>query len=144
MLEGEGVNGFELGSTLRQLTEVWQLDMRTDMGSMLLPVLQSNLLRCSGSQVEVNAVDLASGPPAGQSGQKQLQKVLGATQFVTLNWYRRGLERCRSVARIEHEMEPERGHGTGFLLRGGDLKESWGDRLLLLTNAHVVSDAPPA
>jgi len=141
-VKGEGVNGFELGSTLRQLTEVWQLDLRTDTGSMLLPVLQSNLLRCSGSQVEVNAVDLASAPPTGQAVQKQLQKVLGSTQFVTLNWYRRGLERCRSVVRIEHEMEPERGEGTGFLLRGGDLKESWGDRLLLLTNAHVVSSDP--
>jgi hypothetical protein len=141
-VKGEGVNGFELGSTLRQLTEVWQLDLRTDMGSMLLPVLQSNLLRCSGSQVEVNAVELASSPPTGQPGQKELQKVLGTTQFVTLNWYRRGLERCRSVVRIEHEMEPERGQGTGFLLRGGDLKEPWGDHLLLLTNAHVMSDAP--
>jgi V8-like Glu-specific endopeptidase len=74
------------------------------------------------------------------AGQKHFEKVLGDTQYVTFNWYQRGLERCRAVARIETELETDRGEGTGFLVRGGDLKESWGDQRLLLTNAHVVSN----
>jgi V8-like Glu-specific endopeptidase len=45
-----------------------------------------------------------------------------------------------SVARIEHEdSEPV---GTAWVVRGGDIIESFGDELMLLTNSHVVSQSP--
>jgi V8-like Glu-specific endopeptidase len=57
-----------------------------------------------------------------------------------LDWYRRGLIRCASVARIG--FEPTRGVGTGFLLKGAILNPRLGDELYLLTNSHVVSPGP--
>ena len=38
--------------------------------------------------------------------------------------------------------DTSQGHGTGFLLKGSDLASRFGEGLVLLTNAHVVSDNP--
>jgi V8-like Glu-specific endopeptidase len=73
-------------------------------------------------------------------GNKALEKVLGADGVVTLKWYLQGLERCRTVAQVR-TLSGE-GFGTGFLIRGAALAPSLADELLLLTNAHVISDDP--
>jgi V8-like Glu-specific endopeptidase len=44
------------------------------------------------------------------------------------------------VAKILNKLED--GFGTGFLVRGSDLAPGLGETLLLLTNAHVISDDP--
>jgi len=70
----------------------------------------------------------------------QLEKNFGDDRTVTLEWYRVGLERTQSVARIE--MLDGKGYGTGWLVRSHDFfpKERFPDgRPLLLTNAHVVN-----
>jgi len=59
---------------------------------------------------------------------------------VTLKWYLDGLERCRNVAQVV--TETEEAVGTGFLVRGGDLAPDLGEEIVLLTNAHVVSEDP--
>lgn len=129
-LADSGAKAFELGSALRQLEEVWQLDTTKEMGAAVLPILRNGLLkedRTRGfftvSPKEVRA---------------DLERVLGTDSFQSLTWYRNGLERARAVGRIGRD--ESRGDGTGFLVRGGDLHDSLGDELLLLTNAHVISD----
>ena len=54
--------------------------------------------------------------------------------------YMLGAARCLAVARIGRDSS--KGFGTGFLLRGKDLNVAWGEELVLLTNAHVVSSDP--
>jgi hypothetical protein len=49
-------------------------------------------------------------------------------------WYRSGLERSRSVARIE----TSRNYGTGFLIEGSDIVPKWPRIPLLVTNSHVT------
>ena len=125
---------FELGSTLRQLEEVWQLDTTTsDMGAAVLPLLRDGLLKRSKGFFTVSAEEVRQTPAS-------LEKVLGADLFQTIDWYRKGLARAQAVARIGHEAS--RGDGTGFLVRGRDMHDSLGDELMLLTNAHVVSSKP--
>lgn len=51
-----------------------------------------------------------------------------------------GAARALSVARIG--LDSSKGFGTGFLLKGKDLKDDWGEELVLITNAHVVSNDP--
>jgi S1-C subfamily serine protease len=171
-------DAFELASTLRQLTEVWRLSIATPPGSLLIPLLQSALLRRKGGRVDLDAgalgatigrsrqveqvVEQAAGQPDGQAAEqpveqpiqqpvqhpaeppvnqatgKQLEKILGRDGVVTLRWYRTGLDRCRTVAQIQTRLGD--GVGTGFLVRGGDFSPGLAGRLLLLTNAHVVSD----
>ncbi|HVO83100.1 MAG TPA: trypsin-like peptidase domain-containing protein [Syntrophobacteria bacterium] len=134
-----GTNAFELASTHRQMTEVWQLDMNGPIGRLLLPLLRGRLLEQSGSHVELPTEDLAAGSISAAGRALEYEAILGDTGVVTLNWYRQGLERCRAVGRIETQTETERGFGTGFLIRGKDLHPSLGEGFLLLTNAHVIS-----
>jgi hypothetical protein len=145
-VQQEKADAFELASTLRQLVEVWQLSISTPPGSLLLPLLQSSLLDCKGGRVDLapGALDetLASsrkveGAAEDMAGQ-QLEKVLGREGVVSLRWYQTGLDRCRAVGQVQDRFG--NGIGTGFLVRGGDFAAALAGRLLLLTNAHVVSD----
>ena len=131
-------DAFEIGSSLRQLREVWQLDMDREPGILLLPLLQAELLKREGAELSAAEGDLTTDQLDRLDRAGQLEKVFGFDRFVTFTWYKLGLERCRCVARLATETaEPT---GTGFLLRGADLHASFGDELLLLTNAHVLSD----
>ena len=132
-------DAFELGSTLRQLEEVWELTPAGKPGSHILPVLHSELLKRQGG-----GVDLASQTDSLASSLKQerkaLEAILGDTRFVSLKWYKTGLDRCTAIARFETQWGIP--YGSGFLVRGDDLHPTFKGETLLLTNAHVVSDDP--
>jgi hypothetical protein len=128
-------NAFHVGATLRQIADVWGLDDSKSPGTELLPLLRAALLRAQGGVVRLNAADAeADSKPQVTS---HLQSLFGADRCRTLEWYQLGLKRARSVARIE-------GHGgqrvgTGWLVKGGDFFPDQAGKLLLLTNAHVIS-----
>ncbi|MCI0388870.1 MAG: serine protease, partial [Acidobacteria bacterium] len=137
------VDAFSCASTLRQFEEVWLLDVNEEPGSHLLPLLNDAMLKREGGRV-----NLSPGKVSAQftdSGEfktdKTYEKVFGTDSYTGLEAYRLGLERCRAIALIRMPGEG-RGFGTGFLIRGGELHPSYGDELLLMTNAHVISDAP--
>ncbi len=136
IVDGGEATAFELASLIRQLTTVWQLDTNTPPGDRLLPMLRSELLRRHGGDVVVDAADLRSGRLDPES-EESLEKVFGDTRFVGLPWYRKGLERCRAVARIE--TESTEGYGTGFLVAGAALHPAL-PPLVCLTNGHVVPE----
>jgi hypothetical protein len=136
----DDADAFELNSTLRQLTEVWQLNNDEAPGKQILPILKSFLLRKTGGVLdqdlqkvkeETKAVDAAIADPA-------LQAIFGDDRMVTLKWYRKGLEQCGSVARIEKL--DGKGHGTGWVVNAGDFFSNR-TGMLLLTNGHVITDA---
>jgi hypothetical protein len=126
---------FELGSTLRQLTEVWQLDAsRGGVAAKVLAALRSAALGNVRGSVELSGAEVR----ADLRETPTLEKVFGLDSVVSFPWYAKGLERARGVARITDAFDkPE---GTGFLVRGGDLFPGSGDAWLLLTNDHVVND----
>ena len=135
-----GADAFELQSTERQLREVWELTVAGAPGSLILPVLQTAILKRKFGRVDV------AGPQVGRTIREtdrltqtvRLEKTFGSETYVSLSWYRTGLERCRGVAQIRDDVGDA--VGTGFLIRGSDLAPGLGDALLLLTNAHVVTD----
>jgi len=134
---------FEFSSTLRQLVEVWGLpralsaeDKRTE--EAILSLLRATILEREGGQVEQSGEAIRAELIGLKS--TDLEKVFGVDRFFSLDWYRRGLIRCAGVARIG--LEPTRGVGTGFLLKGATLNPRLGDELYLLTNSHVVSPGP--
>lgn len=131
-------NAFALNALLRQLTEIWELDVTTPPGSTLLPQLRSELLRKSGGQVSLAPDDLGVERLTRVARSEHMEKVLGTDRFLTLSWYLRGLERCRAVARIETESED--GVGTGFLVRGEDLAPGLPE-VVLMTNGHVIPES---
>ena len=130
-------NAFALNSLLRQLTEIWALDVATPPGSTLLPQLRSELLDKTGGQVSLDPGEIRAERLERLSRSEHLEKVLGTDRYQTLSWYLRGLDRCRAVARIETENED--GVGTGFLVVGADLAPGLPE-VVLMTNGHVVPE----
>ncbi len=138
-----GPDPFQVASTMRQLTEVWELDPSTEPGAHLIPVLKTELLRSAGgAEGEANA-DVVIGPSDLESATLKsaeqdpgFQKVLGTERFESLVWFRKAIDRCRAVARIEDRNESP--FGTGFLVDGTCIHPSF-PAVVLITNAHVVS-----
>lgn len=130
---------FDLASTLRQFTEVWRLDMSTPTGERILSALRAALLQREGGHVQISPGDvratLSNFGPGGK-----FEKVFGNDSYLSVDWYLKGLERCRCVARIGKETAI--GLGTGFVLPGKSLHNHLGEETVLLTNAHVVSNDP--
>jgi hypothetical protein len=136
-------DAFELASTLRQLKEVWGFRIDTMPGSLLLPLLQSQLLQRSGGRVDLTSSEVKSTIRKTEEHTENavhLEKVLGKEGVVTLSWYKIGLDRAKVVAKVLNPAGD--GFGTGFLIRAGDVVPALGDEILLLTNAHVVSSDP--
>ena len=130
-------DAFEFESTHRQFVEIWQLDMETEPGSSLLPILRSYLLQHDGGQLDLSTRDLQPGALKNVS-RPHFEKVLGRVRYVSYKFLLQGLERAKAIGRIEREAD--QGFGTGFLVRGRDLHPSLGEELVMLTNAHVISN----
>lgn len=139
-------DAFEIGSTLRQLTEVWELSTDDGIGRLLLPVLSGTLLRCEGGGFQVPAAEVRSAPECVAEVKDRLQRlpkdarerVHGNDAFTSLDTYLMGVQRARCVARVGREVGG-RGDGTGSLVWGRDIADRFGDQWLLMTNAHVIS-----
>jgi len=127
---------FEVSSTLRQLEEVWRLTDGDPPGSTILPLLRAAKLRGENGSAQLTAQSVGPELSKVKKARAELERVLGTDNTVTLKWYETGLQRARSVARVERLNG--KGHGTGWLVKASDF---FPDRtgVLLLTNAHVVN-----
>ncbi len=132
------VRAFELGSTLRQFKEIWQLREDKAPGSKILHVLQSALLARDGGEIQLDRSDHSEREVDKLKTDKSFEKVLGTDGFVSFKWYTTGIERSKGIALIKDRFQE--GQGTGFILRGKDIKPEWGDELFMLTNEHVISN----
>jgi len=131
-------DAFELASTLRQFTEVWGIDMSSELGQRILPPLRAELLQRLGGQVELSAEDLKPENQAKPISKVNYEANYGDGSFITYERFIEAGDRCLAVARIGKDAT--QGKGTGFLLRGSDLYKAWGDTPVLVTNSHVVCD----
>lgn len=129
------IDSFALAGTVRQLATMYGLD-RTPEGQNILAPLSAQLLSLPGGNLTVSnaALQLMSSVP-----QVEFEKVLGDIGAKTYGWLQMGINAAKSVALIS---TGGRGVGTGFLIKGSDFNEDWGDELYVLTNAHVVSEPP--
>lgn len=132
-------DAFEIYSTIRQLTEVWQLNDKELPGSHLLPILKAGYLEKHGAAIGRDPKKAVEEAATVGSAIKDLEAVFGPDRMVPLKWYKKGLLQCNSIARVEKRSG--KGHGTGWLVRAKDFFPGR-EGLLLLTNAHVVSDNP--
>lgn len=129
---------FYFASTLRQFAQLWELGQFADWRAGLLDLLRAKLLTLNNAVVEFRLDELgaAQGPPLAASS--QLQAVLGKAGAKTYSWWRAGVDRARSVVAIRRKLGGR--HGTGFVVRAGDLGLAPADELLVLTNFHVVNE----
>jgi trypsin-like peptidase len=132
-------DAFEIASTIRQFTEVWQLDDKTPPGDYLLPILNAGYLKKQGSAMERSPTKVESEAARVGNAVRGLEANFSNEKMATLEWYQKGLEQCNSVARVERLNGD--GHGTGWLVKASDFFPGQ-KGVLLLTNNHVVSNNP--
>ena len=116
---------------------------RLGLGHTLLPVLRSAQVHFAGGSVMVGSRDVSADRLQRLEQLHRtdegliLEKVFGADRFRTLNWWRKGLTRCRAVVRIDDSNGAP--IGTGFLVRGPVLHPGLPD-VVVVTNCHVIPD----
>jgi hypothetical protein len=138
-IEWGDVDAFAIASTLRQLTEVWQLNDTELPGSQVLPILKAGHLQKEGAAIGGDPKKIRQEATAAANAIKGLEAIFGDDRMVSLKWYKKGLDQCNSVARIEKANG--KGHGTGWLIQASNFFPGR-TGLLLITNGHVVSDNP--
>jgi hypothetical protein len=136
-LNSQYTSAFELGSTYRQLTQVWKLDTSKPPGNKILPALKAALLREQGSEIEIGIKEASEENLNSLSKDAGYERILGTESFKSIKWFKKCMLRATAVAQVEDSFSDP--VGTAFVIRGGDLKPELGDELLLLTNAHVIS-----
>jgi hypothetical protein len=128
------VEPFALASTIRQLTEIWQLAASDGPGRLILPALQQALSRNAHTAV-------LSPEQVRHSNSESLEKIFGDAAFMSYDKLLIGLERCKAIGRVETLAND--GYGTGFALPGRSLRPDWDDKLVFITNEHVISESFP-
>ena len=139
-LELSTVTPFELGSTTRQLRELWDVNAQTPKAGRLLLMLERRLAQAGEVQIPVDAAALDRA-----SAESHYEKVFGAERFMGYDVLKRIWQACAGIARIETEDATQGliGVGTGFLIDGRELSAQLPAEPLLITNAHVVSPEVP-
>jgi V8-like Glu-specific endopeptidase len=125
---------FELGSTERQLREVWELVEKDLPGAEVLRIIQGRLGILGG------ALDFSENPRSLMpTGELKYQATLGSESAVSVRWINTLCTRAYSIAKITKEADDGTA-GTGFFVQGSDVNKSWDKRLVLVTNAHVLTE----
>ena len=137
----EKVSAFALGSALRQLEEIWQAGTGSETEKMIIASLRSALLAKPGGHLDLSPENIDSDHLHTLGDNKAYEKVLGTDAFNSYQWFVLGTDRAHNVAQIETAAGTA--FGTGFLVRGGDFCEKFGDQQLFFTNAHVISKGDP-
>jgi V8-like Glu-specific endopeptidase len=134
----EATTAFALGGTLRQFTELWQLDQQGDQGYGIVEALRAALLKKQRGGLLLSSDQVRESVQAVGPSDDQLQAILGSGGQAAYQWWSKGVLSAQSVGAISNLVGKRK--GTGFLVRGGDFIPALGDELIIMTNAHVVSD----
>lgn len=130
-------DAFELKSTLRQLTEVWQLNYKEPPGKRLLPILKAGHLRQEGATAQGDLKAVIAEAAVTAEAVKDCTVLAGEDTAEPLQWYKTALEQCRAIARVE--TVGGKSLGTGWLVNASDFFSNM-TGVLLLTNEHLISN----
>jgi hypothetical protein len=131
------VRPFQIESTLRQFTEVWDIETLDERGRGLVATLRARLLQPTGGEIGASAEDVRRWREQAPPTPGQLEAILGSEGPQTYKWWRTGLERASSVCAVRQRLGQR--SGSGFLLKAGTLGLQPSDELVVLTNFHVVN-----
>ena len=133
---------FKLYGTVRQLEEVWLLTADSPIGGEALSHLR-NRVAALGGETHLELGDQLRFQRAKEDPSRagEYQKLIANVEPSSIKRYFDIFERAKSIARI-HDRLGDRTIGTGFLIPGRFLGESFAAETLFLTNAHVVSQNP--
>jgi hypothetical protein len=146
-VQSADVTPFAVGGAARQLREIWGFVPGNNDGGALLTGLETRLLALQPKAALVsapahlvqlrNALDDAKERPSDE-----LQAVLGNDATLPIQAARSLLSLASSVGQVVNRhlfVQGKKSGGTGFLIEGSQLRADWKDRVLLLTNSHVLT-----
>lgn len=132
------VQAFEVGSTLRQFSEVWGLEDSDDPRRRgLVQAMRARLLELPGARLSLSPEEVARQRAEPLPDSAQLQAILGNEGTRSFAWWKQGLMRATSVAAIYAGISQR--IGTGFLVPGSVFGSADETERLLITNYHVVN-----
>ena len=132
------VSAFDVGSTLRQWSEVWGLkDSEDDRARGFLQALRTRLMELPGAQLRLAPSQITAQIAQRAPSSEQLQAILGKDGTMSYEWWKKGLERAVSVCAIYAGIGQR--IGTGFLVSATDFGYPDDSASLVLTNYHVVN-----
>jgi hypothetical protein len=82
------------------------------------------------------SIDVAAGSGAEESRREVLFGLVRTHEFVSLEWWRRGLEAARAVVKVTDAAGTA--YGSGFVLPGDDLHPAFGPERVVVTASFVV------
>jgi trypsin-like peptidase/tetratricopeptide repeat protein len=131
------VRPFQIESTLRQFTQVWDIETLDERGRGLAATLRARLLQLTGGEIKATPEEMQRWREQAPPTPGQLEAILGAEGPQTYKWWRTGLERAASVCAVRQKLGQR--FGSGFMLKAGALGLQPPDELVVLTNFHVVN-----
>ena len=137
-VRAKDANAFQVAGTLRQFTEIWDLEAKGERARGLVNTLRARLLELPGGGMELGPQEIRRLRDAPPPPKTQLEALLGEDGPQTYRWWKTGLDRAVAVAALRRTLGNR--IGTGFLVRAGDLGREPKDELLVLTNFHVVNE----
>jgi Trypsin-like peptidase domain/Tetratricopeptide Repeats-Sensor len=137
-LRSDNSTAFACGGTLRQFTQLWQLDRQGDRGYGIVQAVRAALLKKEG--LELSSEQVRESAKAERPANHQLEKILGPGGQAAYQWWTKGAVSAQSVGVISHVTLGK--IGTGFLVRGRDFIPALGDELIVITNTHVICEPP--
>lgn len=156
--ETKSFEAFSLESAFRQLDEVWRLGSKksSPQAKGLLTSVKLAMARAPGTQVTFNREEAAHlvANPLESASDDLLEAQSSAFEAVhdgysvlpAVTWHERFREVMCAIARIDLNRRGVDGkrppRGSGFLIDGGELRDSWKGLTLFITNAHVVYPEP--
>jgi len=131
---------FALASTIRQLEQVYRLKAGRGPGGNILAIMKEAQINKADARFTLDGDSLQQlGAFAnGREHGRLLETMVPGGDFVKLQLLQKVVARASAVVALCDLNGATR--GTGFLVRGGDLRTGWGDDLVIVTNAHVLSD----
>jgi hypothetical protein len=133
----EEVQPFQIESTLRQFTEIWDIETFDGRGRGLVATLRARLLQLKGGELKATPEELRRWRTQPDPAPGQLEAILGTEGPKTYKWWKTGVQRASSVAAVRQRLGQR--VGTGFLLSAGSIGLKPPDELVVLTNFHVVN-----
>jgi len=138
-LASPALTAFHVGSLLRQLVQVWQLDEGVERARGILTTLRAKHARMPGSDSTLlSAADVQHQVSSAVDLQLQFERILGpGNGLVTFQWWQQALQSASGVAAVRNDLN--RTIGTAFVIAGANLLQKWTGATLALTNFHVVN-----
>jgi V8-like Glu-specific endopeptidase len=136
------VQPFDLESYGRQLREIWQGDATAGGGcaDRLTAIMERHIARTE-RRWSIQAPAISSMAEALKKDQNAFEKNFSGEACFSVDALKRMLDACSSIGCVCNPAG--RRLGTGFLLSGNWLKDSFRAAPVFVTNAHVISETVP-